>query len=271
MIATRDSVDYDLKLAEFKINGYVVLDNMIPTDTVDEIRSAFLPLLEHVMARETKESRTETGEVRTGLGRLQTAKRYTLTLPWLPPFSDPAIYEHPVILEFLKRYWGTDDFLITCYHSNTPAPGSAYQTWHRDTRIVSDIPHIGLETCPALGIKFPLLDTSEENGSIEVLPSTQYLADPSLETEYNQILTKGDFPSAQRLNLKKGSMWIQDIRTLHRGTPNNSDQPRPELVICFCRSWWRISQNVDVPRAAFDRLSERGKQLLARCNIVDWN
>ena len=43
------------------------------------------------------------------------------------------------------------------------------------------VPHVGLEVCPHFGIKFPLVDTYEENGSFEILPATQYLADPELE------------------------------------------------------------------------------------------
>ena len=36
--------DLDLKLAELKINGYVTFEDLIPVETVDRIREAFLPL-----------------------------------------------------------------------------------------------------------------------------------------------------------------------------------------------------------------------------------
>ena len=41
-------VDFDLKLAEFKINGYAVFEDMIPEKKIDRIREAFLPLLTHI-------------------------------------------------------------------------------------------------------------------------------------------------------------------------------------------------------------------------------
>ncbi len=270
MLTTCENVDFELKLAEFKINGYVVFEDMIPHETIDRINAAFMPLLEHVQERETEVAAVETGDVRTGLGRQQFTNRYTLTIPWMPPFADPTIYEHPVILEFLDRYWRADDYVVTCYHSNNPCPGSEMQPWHRDTGLARYIPHVGLEICPVVGVKFPLADTSAENGSIEVLPSTQYLADPKLEDRYKDVLVRGHFPSAHRLNLKKGSMWVQDVRMLHRGTPNRSAHARPEMVVCYCRSWFSITQNVDVPPAAYDALSERGKKLLRRRNIADW-
>ena len=180
MTLTCADVDFDLKLAEFKINGYAVFEDMIPGKKIDRIREAFLPLLAHIQERETEVSNVELGDPRIGQGRLQTTNRYTLTIPWIEPFADPAIYEHPVILEFLDRFWRPDSYVITCYHSNTPCAESVFQHWHRDTGIAREIPHVGLETVPVVGVKFPLVETSEENGSFEVLPSTQYIADPEL-------------------------------------------------------------------------------------------
>ena len=271
MTLTCADVDFDLKLAEFKINGYAVFEDMIPGEKIDRIREAFLPLLAHIQERETEVSNVELGDPRIGQGRLQTTNRYTLTIPWIEPFADPEIYEHPVILEFLDRFWRPDSYVITCYHSNTPCAESVFQHWHRDTGIAREIPHVGLETVPVVGVKFPLVETSEENGSFEVLPSTQYIADPELEGRYDEILLKGHFPSAHRLNLKKGSMWVQDVRTLHRGTPNRTPDPRPELVVCYCRDWFAIAQNIEMPQASYESLSEKGQQLLKRYRKVEWD
>ena len=44
MTLTCADVDFDLKLAEFKINGYAVFEDMIPGENIDRIREAFLPL-----------------------------------------------------------------------------------------------------------------------------------------------------------------------------------------------------------------------------------
>ena len=66
-------------------------------------------------------------------------------------------------------------------------------------------------------------------------------------------------------------MWIQDVRTLHRGTPNHTPDPRPELVVCYCREWYAIARNVEMPTAQYEGLSDRGKQLLKRYRKVDWD
>lgn len=261
MIATRPNIDQ--KIAEFKINGYALFEDLIPVEKIDRIRAAFLPLLEAVKERNDS---NESGERRRGEGRLQNTNRYTVEIPWEPPFSDPEIYENPVLLEFLDRYWGSTDYHITCYSSNNPYPGSDYQRWHRDTSLL--VSNVGLHTFPHFGIKFPLVDTYEENGSFEILPGTQYLADPDMEKNYNEIIENGSFPSKHRLNMQKGTLWVQDPRPLHRGTPNRSDHARPELVICFSRHWFSQRRYIEMTQEEFDKLSERGRKLLDTARIV---
>ena len=119
--------DLQLKLAEFKINGFTLFEDLVAPAKIDELCAAFLPLLEHVQARETEIGTAEVGDLRTGKGRMQLPSRYTLNWPLDPPFLDPEIYANPVVLGFLESYWETDDFQITCLHSNNPWPGSTLQ------------------------------------------------------------------------------------------------------------------------------------------------
>ena len=103
-----------------------------------------------------------------------------------------------------------------------------------------------MQNCPHFGIKIPLVDTTEANGSFEVVPGSQYLNEFPAEAgmSWDDVLNAegravdAAFGQTRRLNLRKGSMWVQDPRALHRGTPNTSAAARPELVICCksCRS-----------------------------------
>lgn len=261
-----------------------MLEQIVPPAVIDTIHAAFLLLLGDVISRDpgpVSIYSEETGDPHTGMGKMQQAgssgaadggHRYTVTIPWVLPFAHPLLYENPVVLSFLEAYWAATNFHISNFHSNNPCPGAVTQRWHRDTNIGSNegIPFHSLDTCPCVGVKFPLVDTSEHNGSIEVLPCTQYLADPKLEGSYDAILTRGDFRS-RRLNLKKGDCWVQDIRTLHRGTANSSKAVRPELVINYTRDWWSIGNRINganrVPSMTYEdydalNLSERGLQLL---------
>ncbi len=271
-MATSNQYDIDMKLAELRINGYAVFEDLIPVEKIDRIREAFLPYLDTVHTHSDPASgvklQARSDDRIEFEGRLQVTNRYTLFVPWEQPFADPDIYENPVLLEFLDRYWGTQNYLITCYHSNSPYPGSEFQRWHRDAGISRLVPHVGMEVCPHFGVKFPLVDTYEENGSFEILPSTQYLADPALEDRYDEVLENGDFPSRRRLNLKKGALWIQDPRTLHRGTPNRADHVRPELVLCFTLPWFGHRNPIEMTQAEYDKISERASKMLAHSRVL---
>ena len=195
------------------------------------------------------------GDTLEGNGRLQETERFTLNLPWLPPFSDAAVSEHPLVLAILERYWGEADFSVGCLHVNCPMPGALYQRWHRDG---------GAEVSPAtgrtmgIGVKLPLCDANEENGSIEVVPGSHRLQGPvhSYEAEwggeapaadhldYNKLLIDGRFAEAvgqpehalppERVNMQRGDIWLMDHRIFHRGTAVNATAPgRPELMFCF--------------------------------------
>ena len=103
--------DLDLKLAELKINGYVTFEDLIPVETIDRIREAFLPLLEEVKTHSNTEGedvkvRAHTDDRLVVEGRLQIVNRYTMYVPWEQPFADPQIFENPVLLAFLDQYWG---------------------------------------------------------------------------------------------------------------------------------------------------------------------
>ena len=51
--------------------------------------------------------------------------------------------------------------------SAAPYPGSCFQRWHRDG---GGEVGAAIERTPGVGVKFPLCDTSEENGAFEVVP-----------------------------------------------------------------------------------------------------
>ena len=82
------------------------------------------------------------------------------------------------------------------------------------------------------------------------MPCTQYGAHPEFQGRYDQVFEAGDFPNWRRLNLRKGTGWEQDPRAFHRGTPNRSDHPRPELVICYSLPWF-AEHGVTMTRAEY--------------------
>jgi hypothetical protein len=107
-----------------------------------------------------------------------------------------------------------------------------------------DVPH---GRTRAVGMKFALVDTTIENGAIQIVPGTHKMEDYGFDRhDYNRLLLDGDFHGVVAQEqpqvaagtpmhhvLKKGDVWIQDPRIFHRGTANMSDSPRPEFQISY--------------------------------------
>ena len=254
--------DVDQLLEEWRINGFVVFEDLIPTDTIDRIREAWAPL-------------REAGVKEQGTKPVRGTGRYNIRVPFQRPFVDPAIFEHPSLVQFLEGALG-EDYVWNHFDSNIPIDTCKdYQRWHRDTQI----PFPGLMT-PAytVGVKIPLVDTDEQNGSIEVLPGTQYVSDVDLQDDLDRVFgpgldRRGRYYSV-RLNLRKGSLWIHDARIFHRGTPNFTGIPRDELCMAISRPWlfntWQYEYTEPhLPRKLWDCLSDHARQVLRRQRVKD--
>ena len=104
--------------------------------------------------------------------------RYKIETPWMMPFSDPALYENPTVLQVLERLWDSSDFLISDYISYHPCPGCSALNWHRDGELFAT--NVVLPVFPCLSLQIALVDTNERNGSFELLPSTHHCGVPEL-------------------------------------------------------------------------------------------
>ena len=93
---------------QFKVNGFVVFDNILSTERVDAMHAAFSTLLDNLRERDGDTKLVEDergvlvpepavadlgehGDIRTGNGRLQQVNRYTCNVPWVQPFADPEV------------------------------------------------------------------------------------------------------------------------------------------------------------------------------------
>jgi len=275
MITTRPP-DMQQLVNEFLINGFVVLEDMIPRETIETLYARAKPMMDRV---EAWNSTTLKGDRSTGQGRVTQTQRFKLYPPFEMPFCDPQIIENPLLLELLERLWGDDDFEIESYSSNCPAPGTDFQVWHRDGLLIGE--NLSLPVYPAVSLKFPLVDTHEENGSTQLIHCTHHcsigaLSHPIGSVEaaqpFDDMIESARLPSKMHLNLKRGAAYIFDPRVIHRGMPNRSDHTRIELGLDYRRSWFNTHDRDAVPemtRAQFDHLSDRGKRLLKHCIITD--
>lgn len=251
-MARYDESARDAFAHDFNRDGFVLLPGHFSRATLDAWRALFAPLLaSHVDA-----ARDEGGSGNRGPGR------YYVTLPFEGEFADPSIVCDDDILGIVERVAGPDPVMCQLA-TDTPVRGSAFQDWHRDTPPLFD----GFGETPSfqLAVNFPLVDVNDENGSLETTRGTHRKSREAALAG----LASGEHPG-ERIPMRLGDVMIRDVRGLHRGTPNFTDEPRPMVVIGYSRAWYfRPEVEVQVPRDTFVALPARAKRLLRYSRQVE--
>ena len=226
-----------------KRDGFCILRDHFPKEKLLKWKEAFLPLLEDHIRRE-------------GHLKNRGAKRYYVTLPFENLFADEEIFVDTDILAIVEKLVG-EDFVMCQLATDTPLLGSEYQEIHRDAPPL--FPELKAET-PAfqLAVNFPLVDVTQENGAIDIVRGTHLLP----KTEGLKMIENGT-AKVETFPMNLGDVMIRDVRGLHRGTPNFTDEPRPMVVIGYSRRWlFRPEVSVRIPRKTWENLSDQAKQLL---------
>jgi ectoine hydroxylase-related dioxygenase (phytanoyl-CoA dioxygenase family) len=235
---------------EFHRDGFCLLRDHFPKEKIALWRERFAPLLEDHIARE-------------GNRKNRGTERYYVTLPFDAPFADEAIFADADILAIVENLVGAD-FTMVQLATDTPLFGSEYQDIHRDAPPL--FPEIEAET-PSfqLAVNFPLVDVTPENGPFEVARGTHQMT-----KEEGLRLIESGARELEPICLAAGDVMIRDVRGLHRGTPNTTDEPRPMVVIGYSRRWlFRPEVSINIPRAVWETLSPASKQMLRFNRVVE--
>jgi hypothetical protein len=114
---------------------------------------------------------------------------------------------------------------------DVPLPGSMNQPWHRDFPSPEDT-RVG-RRLNSLAFNLTTVDVFEDMGPFEIAPGTQW--DEPIDFEYEMFPAKSYYPRyearAQRKMPKMGDISARSALTIHRGTENRSNKPRPALVL----------------------------------------
>jgi ectoine hydroxylase-related dioxygenase (phytanoyl-CoA dioxygenase family) len=231
-------------------DSFCILRGHFSVEKLNAWREAFSPLLEAHIAREGHLFNRGPG-------------RFYVTLPFKQPFADPAVFEDEDILAIVKRLVGEDATLVQLA-TDTPILGSDYQEIHRDAPPL--FPETHQETPPfQLAVNFPLVDVEIKNGPFEVARGTHMMS----KEEGLRRIEAGEI-KLEPLTMKLGDVMIRDVRSLHRGTPNLTDEPRPMVVVGYSRRWlFRPEVNIRVPKDMLETLSERARYLLRFNPVVN--
>lgn len=228
---------------EVRRTGSTLIRNVLPVDKIDELNRVFQPLLEETV-------RAENGAGNRG------PSRYYVTPPFCSPWTDVSIIDNDIIMAIVTELVGADGVFCQLA-TDTPCRGSQYQDLHRDTQ--SLFPEWDQETPPyQLAVNFPLVDCNPENGPLEVALSTHILP----KEEALRRIESGEIPLQQVL-MKRGDILIRDVRHIHRGTPNQTDEPRPMVVLGYSRRWlFRPEVQIRVAQEILDQVPTRTRKWL---------
>ncbi len=176
---------------------------------------------------------------------------------------------HPWVVAVSEAVLGPD-YKIVEIGFDVPLPGAMLQPWHRD--FPSPEATLTGRRLNSLAFNLTTVDVTENMGPFEIAPGTQW--DFPEEFEHGMFPPKSLYPRyqerAQRKMPKMGDISARSALTIHRGTPNHSNTPRPALVL-----------GVDAPDASnaerhdlqftkrfYDELPHEVRQHLT-CRVVD--
>ncbi len=245
---TFTATDLDRLAEELNRDGICVIHGLFDRRLVEEWAQAFDSLF--------RERQNRPG----GLAPREQA-RYYLTLPWVPPFANTDVFANPVILGVLNRVF-PQEYVMVQLGVDVPLQGSNYQEIHRDYRpLFSDQVVTPLY---ALAVNFPLVEVTAENGPFQMARGTHVLP----RDEGLLKIATGEIP-IESFHMMPGDVMIRTPLALHRGSPNQTSEPRPMVVMGYAMHWLHTPKvDLTLQQDYYESLPEQVRQLL-RCQVVE--
>jgi ectoine hydroxylase-related dioxygenase (phytanoyl-CoA dioxygenase family) len=137
---------------------------------------------------------------------------------------------HPWVVAVCTAVLGAD-YKIVEIGFDVPNPGAVDQPWHRDFPAPPETV-IG-RRLNSLAFNLTTVDVAPDMGPFEIAPGTQW--DLPEGFEHEMFPPKTLYPRyqerAQRKMPQMGDISARSALTIHRGTANHADKPRPALVL----------------------------------------
>ncbi|SDN96132.1 Ectoine hydroxylase-related dioxygenase, phytanoyl-CoA dioxygenase (PhyH) family [Paenibacillus sp. yr247] len=249
----------ELAASLIQANGYVIFEKVLPEQLVDKLFNRYIEILEPYLEEHHDEVFNPKNGFNDGTNHIR------LYLPFEMPFIDESIIAHPFVLQVVDHLLG-EDSVLHYFATNTSLPGGQKcQPVHADTgAMFGDRCSVNLPISN-LVVNFPLVDTHENNGPMEIWPGGTHLLPDYWygPKSYNKNKLAEHMTSIKAF-MPAGSIMIRDDRMWHRGTPNRSDQPRPNIAMIYAPKD-RAPRNggtIQIPQETYDQLSDRAKKLL---------
>ena len=176
---------------------------------------------------------------------------------------------HPWVVTVCENVLGPD-YKIVEIGFDVPNPGAVDQPWHRDFPAPPDT--IFGRRLNSLAFNLTTVDVEEDMGPFEIAIGTQW--DLPIGFQHEMFPPKENYQryqqKAQRKMPKMGDISARSALTIHRGTANRSNKPRPALVLGVDAPGAINAERHDlqITRSFYERLPWNLKEHLT-CRIVD--
>jgi hypothetical protein len=173
------------------------------------------------------------------------------------------IATHPWFVAVCEAVLGPD-YKIVEIGFDIPFPGAADQPWHRDF----PAPEATLtgRRLNSLAFNLTTVDTRLEHGPFEIAPGTQWDPIPGAKDGMfpDRALWDRYISRAEQKMPQRGDISARSALTIHRGTANRSNEPRPVLVVAVDAPDGTNAKHHDlqVTRAYLDSLPPRVRDYL---------
>jgi len=249
--------------------GFVILKQALPTSLVDEARNEFGRIFQDCVSSQQGDAWYQVAK-QTEAVFWERNNRWRIFPKLRAPFDSSQILSNPFAGGLLSSFLG-NDYYCKFVSSDTCLKGAKVQSPHRELGA-------GWSWQPrTLVVNIPLAHSGLENGPLEIWTGGSHLwSNAVLEKfEWKDDVQDGSnpwlewfatlFPS-RRVVLEPGDMLIRDPGLMHRGTVNDTDEPRTMLTLCYFRhgeshDYGRIEFNLDRP--LWENLAPEARGLFA--------
>ncbi len=140
------------------------------------------------------------------------------------------IVTHPWFVAVCEAVLGPD-YRIVEVGFDIPFPGAADQPWHRDFAVPEAMTRY--RRLNSLAFNLTTVDTRPEHGPFEIALGTQwdeFEGDPRGMFPPSELWPRYERRCVRKLP-RRGDISARSALTIHRGTANRSNEPRPVLVV----------------------------------------
>jgi len=242
----------------FDEDGFLVVRNALPRETVDQIISAGDRLAAGFLQKPTLADRPEYNhlDLRPGLLR----EKVTLAL-----VAHPATV--PLVVQLLSPNIHLHSTSLIYKRPESPSAPTFRRGWHRDIRIPRDLGHEGL---PRVGIKvyYCLTDFHESDCGMTLMARGTHLRREPLVVPKGHVDPMGVDVCDLRMNA--GDALLFENRIFHTAAPNRSDRISKVLVYGYAYRWMKPEIYLDPPdKQSLEKVDSITRQLLGGYRDID--